>query len=95
MFVAYVDLKPKDIVESFWDVKVGSDEYLCEEDDDEQDDSDFNLEKYNHPEAFWEHDRWWLRHDTGEKETIYSVVECQNKCGGDYLDFEEVSEVEY
>ena len=94
MCVAYADLRREDIVEDFWKSPAGTAQQGYYEEE-ELGGPNFDNDKFPRPEVFWEHDQWWLRHDTGEKETTYSVVECQSQDGADYLDFEVISETEY
>ncbi len=47
------------------------------------------------PEIFFEHNQWWLRSDDGQTVRTYSVVHCVSADGREFLDFEELGEVEY
>jgi hypothetical protein len=40
--------------------------------------------------TFFEHDQWFIEVDDGEEFHNYSVVDCVNQSGEEYLDFEEL-----
>jgi hypothetical protein len=91
MGIAYEDLSVEDIEKSFWKSAEGqaATSYYIEE---ELGGARFDEQKFKQLQIFQEHDQWWLRHDTGEREMTYSVVECATELGVEYLGYEVVSE---